>query len=101
MIRNKFYPERIIFESIRKSLKGKARTVLLHFGEVASVQDILSEVEGIYGNVSSGERLKDQFYCAQQLPSKSVADHSLKLEQPLSKSNIKFDLSPKNESGRL
>jgi hypothetical protein len=57
LIRNGVYPEHILLESIRKSLKGKAHTVLLHLGEDASVQDILSELEGIYGNVSSGEKL--------------------------------------------
>ncbi|XP_060587413.1 uncharacterized protein LOC132742926 [Ruditapes philippinarum] len=97
LIRNAVYPEHILLESIRKSLKGKARTVLLHLGEDASVQDILSELEGIYGNVSSGEKLKEKFYCAQQLPAESIADYSLRLEQLLSKSNIRFEQSTKNE----
>lgn len=97
LIRNAVYPEHVILEAIRKSLKGKARRVLLHLGEGASVFDILVELEGIYGSVSSGEKLKEKFYCAHQESNESVADYSIRLEQLLCKSNINFDRNTKNE----
>lgn len=79
------YPMHIIREAIRKSLKGTARGVLLHLGEHASVVDILTELEGVYGNVQSSERLKEQFYSESQKPGESVADYSLRLERLLSR----------------
>ena len=97
MIRNSVYPEHILLEAIRMSLKGKARTVLLHLGECASARDILSELEGIYGNVSSSEKMKEKFYCSQQEPSESIADYSLRLEQLLSKSLMALGPATKNE----
>ena len=95
--RSKVYPEHLLLEAIRMSLKGKARTVLLHLGELASSRDILFELEGIYGNVSSSEKVKEQFYCAKQEPSESIADYSLRLEHLLSQSSMTLAPSTRNE----
>jgi hypothetical protein len=97
LIRNQVYPDHVILEAIRKSLKGKARTVLLHLGEGASVFDILIELEGIYGNVATGEKLKEQFYCARQEPNESVADYSVRLEHLLCQTNLYLDKDTKND----
>lgn len=79
------YPLHIIRESIRKSLKGSARGVLLHLGEQPTIGDILSELDGIYGNVQSAERLREQFYSERQKKDESVGDYSLRLERLLSR----------------
>lgn len=97
LIRNQVYPDHVILEAIRKSLKGKARTVLLHLGEGATVFDILRELEGIYGNVATGEKLKEQFYCAQQEQNETVADYSVRLEHLLCQTNLHLDKETKNE----
>lgn len=67
-----------IREAIRKSLKGTARGVLLHLGENETISDILTELEGVYGNVQSSERLNEQFYSEHQQPDESIADYSLR-----------------------
>ena len=90
------YPQYSILEAIRKSLKGKARSVLFHLGARASVQDIITELEGIYGNVSSAENLKEMFYNARQKEKESIADYSLRLEQLLCKSDLHIDEQQKN-----
>ncbi|XP_052799847.1 uncharacterized protein LOC128231276 [Mya arenaria] len=97
LLRSQVYPAHTILEAIRRSLKGKARLVLLHLGELATVGDILSELEGIYGNVHSTEKLKEQFYSAKQEVNESVADYSLRLEQLLSTSNLQLDPHSKND----
>jgi hypothetical protein len=51
-------------------------------GEYASVKEIITELEGIYGNVQSEENLKEQFYSEHQKQGESVADFSLRLERP-------------------
>lgn len=91
------YPPHIVREAIRKSLKGSARGVLLHLGEHASVSEIISELEGIYGNVQSGERLKEQFYSEKQKADESVGDYSLRLERLLSRVPGHLDRTAKND----
>lgn len=91
------YPLHIIREAIRKSLKGSARGVLLHLGEHAAVTEIISELEGIYGNVQSSERLKEQFYNERQKADESVGDYSLRLERLLSRVPGHLDRSSKND----
>ena len=91
------YPQHLLLEAIRNSLKGRARSVLLHLGELANVYDILAELEALYGNVSTKEKLKEQFYMATQQANETVADYSLRLEQLLHHSSLQFDSETKNE----
>ena len=97
LMRSFIYPEHVILESIRNSLKGKARTALVHLGEGATPDDILLEMEAIFGNVSTGETLKEQFYSARQEPHETVADFSIRLEHLLSSSNVQLTAAAKNE----
>ena len=83
LIRDAFYPEALILQSIRKSLKGKARDILLTLAQTAKPPDILSKFEGIYGIVSSKEVLLQQFYLETQKPDESVADYSIRIENLL------------------
>ena len=96
LIDENIYPMHVIREAIRKSLKGTARGVLLHLGEFASVMDIISELEGIYGNVQSEENLKEQFYSEHQREGESVADFSLRLERLLSRVPESLDRPTRN-----
>lgn len=91
------YPMHVIREAIRKSLKGTARGVLLHLGEDASVRDILTELEAVYGNVQTSERLKEQFYSERQRDDETVADYSMRLERLLSRLPGPVDKSARNE----
>ena len=97
LIHSGVYPQHVLLEAIRTSLKGRARTVLLHLGELASVADIMAELEALYGNISSTEKLKEQFYLAHQKVNENVADYSLRLEQLLRHSSLHFDQETKNE----
>lgn len=95
LLRSQVYSTPIILEAIRKSLKGRARLVLLHVGESATVEDIVDELEAVYGNIHSSEKLKEKFYNARQGAGESVAEYSLRLEQILS--NITLDSATKDE----
>ena len=53
LIRESIYPDSFILQAVRKSLKDKARDILLTLGKTASPTDMLIKLEGIYGNVSS------------------------------------------------
>ena len=97
------YTEHAILQAIRNSLKGKARSVLLHVGELPRVSEIIEELEGIYGNVSSSEKVKEQFYSTQQREGETLADYSIRLEQLLTRTNLQLSRSQRDEMlcGRL
>ena len=80
LIKEYVYPDSIILQAIRKSIRGKSRDILLTLGESASPSVILSKLEGIYGNVSSNEVLLQQFYLELKLENESIADYSVRIE---------------------
>ena len=77
-------PENIILQSIRSSLRGAARGVLVSLGSSATV-DILDKFEGFYGNVSSSETLMQTFYNDCQKEGESIVQYGLRLERTLTK----------------
>lgn len=97
LLRDGIYSESAVLEAVRRSLKGKARTVLLHLGEWATMPEIMREMEGIYGIVSSSEELKEQFYSATQREGESVVDYSLRLEHLLCSYKMDLDRETRND----
>ena len=83
LIRESVYPESIILQAIRRSLRGKSRDNLLTLGETASSTIILNQLEDIYGICSSNEVLLQEFYLVSQLEKESVAYHSVRIENLL------------------
>lgn len=77
-------PHNIITLAIRQSLRKTPADILTWMGENASVNDILEKLEGLYGNVLTGEALLKQFYTASQQPEESVAAWGCRLESILS-----------------
>lgn len=74
-----------MLQSIRNSLKGSARSILVPLGENASVIDILDKLDGFYGNVSSSETLIQSFYSDFQKEKESIVEYGSRLEQILSR----------------
>ena len=58
--------------------------VLTWLGETARVDQILEKLDGLYGNVLTGEALVQQFYSARQKPEEPVAKWGCRLEGILS-----------------
>lgn len=83
LIRECIYPNSLILQALRKSLKSKARDILLTLNETSTPSDVLLKLEGIYGNVSSNEVLMQQFYLERQKADESVADYSIRIENLL------------------
>ena len=71
-------------EAFGKSLKGPAKRVLLPLGPSVSIKDMLSRLEVIFGNVSTGESILQEFYTAAQKADESVA-WGLRIEEILQK----------------
>lgn len=84
-----YIQEPVLLQSIRNSLKGSARSLLVPLGENATVTDIINKLDGFYGNVSSGETLIQTFYNDFQKESESIVEYGSRLEQTLSRA-IKY-----------
>ena len=54
-------------------------------GITASVESILKRLEGVFGNVATGESIVQAFYTAFQKPEESVNSWGLRLEEILQK----------------
>ena len=81
----KSLPEHVLLLSIRTSLRGAARDMLIPLGEDATVEDILDKLDGFYGNVSSPEAIIQSFYSDAQRGGECVATFGSRLEQTLSR----------------
>ncbi|CAG2226925.1 unnamed protein product [Mytilus edulis] len=93
LLRENLYPELIIVQCMRNSLKNQARNTLLTLPESATPHNILEKLEGIYGNVYSNETLLQSFYTEKQDEGQSVADYGMKLEGILQKAYDKGKLT--------
>ena len=78
-------PEPILLQSIRNSLKGSARSLLVPLEQNATVADILAKLDGFYANVSSSETLIQSFYSDYQKEAESVVSFASRIEQTLSR----------------
>lgn len=78
-------PEYSLLQSIRNSLRGCARDVIIPLGENATVDQILDKLEGFYGIVSTGATLMQTFYNDFQAENESIVVYGTRLEQTLSR----------------
>ena len=88
LVREGVYRHHSILEAIRNSLQGKARRALVNLGEFATVMDVVKRLEGIYGNVLTPEKVKEELYSAVQREGESLADFSIRLEQLFSRAQL-------------
>ena len=82
-ISDAIYPNALILQAVRRSLRGRARETLLTVDSTATPSDILSKLDDIYGIVSSRQNLLQQFYVETQQADEYVADYSIRIENLL------------------
>lgn len=75
--------ESLIFQAIRSSLRGTARKMLLPMGEKATVEQIMTKLDSLYGETSSHEMLMQEFFNLSQNDDESVTDYGCRLELAL------------------
>ena len=73
-------PDVMVLNAIKRSIKGQAQEIVLHMGEDATVADILSRYEIMFGDVNPPHVLLAQFYAASQSPGESMTDWYSRLE---------------------
>ena len=101
LINESVYPNSHILQAVRKSLRGRARDILLTISQTTSPTDILNKLEGIYGNVSSKEVLMQQFYMESQREDETVADYSIRIENLLRRATQGTEIDDNLQNERL
>ena len=79
-ISDAIYPNALILQAVRRSLRGRVRETLLTVDSTATPSEILSKLDDIYGIVSSRQNFLQQFYLETQHADESVADYSIRIE---------------------
>ena len=97
LLKEKIYPDAHILQAIRRSLKGEVRESLLSAGEIASSEDVLKKLNGIYGTVASNEPILQQFYLQKRREDENVAQYSIRLENMLQQIKDYVPEQSKNE----
>ena len=97
--RSNMFPDYLVGQYIRNSLKVPARNTLLTIGPMASSQEMIDKLTSVFGNVASGQSIMQEFYTAVQQPEESVTMWSLRLEEILQRVSEKSQISAdqKNE----
>ena len=73
----------MLIQSIRRSLKGTARKMLIPLGEKATVAEILHKLDTIFGDVSTKGMVMQEFFNSLQRPEESVTAFGCRLESLL------------------
>ena len=97
--RSNMFPDYLVGQYIRNSLKVPARNTLLTLGPMAFSQEMIDKLTSVFGNVASGQSIMQEFYTAVQQPEESVTMWSLRLEEILQRVSEKSQISAdqKNE----
>lgn len=72
-----------ILQAVRSSLKGEASKVIMRLGVTASLTDIMTKMDSIYGDVDKTEMVLGKFYSARQNPGEDVSSWGCRLEDLL------------------
>ena len=72
-----------LVQAIRRSLRGTARSILVTLGENATVSAIMAKLDNIFGDVSTGSMVMQEFFNCYQKPDESVTSFGCRLENLL------------------
>ena len=95
------YSEEAVAQAIRKSVRGQAKRVLLTMGITDDVKSVLQRLETVFGNVSTGESILEEFYTAFQKQDESVNNWGLRLEEILQQAIDKGHVKEEEKDERL
>ncbi|XP_061166813.1 paraneoplastic antigen Ma3 homolog [Saccostrea echinata] len=89
----------ILIQSIRRSLRGTAKTMLIPLGEKAGVKQILEKLDILFGEISNNGMIMQEFFNAFQLPGECVTAFGCRLETMLQNAidNGYLDRASKND----
>ena len=74
------YGAHTILHAVRKSLRSPAAELITHLDKDATLDELLSKLESIYGTVLSGQALLQRFYSEVQKDTETCAEWACRLE---------------------
>ena len=88
----------MVSTAIKRLIKGQAQEIVLHMDEDATVNDIITRYDMMFGDVNPPHVLLAQFYSDSQMPGESITNWYARLEDIASKITRKDGnvISPNN-----
>lgn len=77
------YPEQVVLQTVRRSLRGTAADVLLHMGQSVEVKDVLEKMDSMFGIILPPESILESFFSAKQTETETIANWACRLESIL------------------
>ena len=101
LINSSPYPDLIINQALRNSLRGHARKVVNTLKPNVTTAEILEKLESVFGNVASGESIVQEFYNAYQKPNESTTLWGIRLEEIFEKAREKGHVTKEQKENML
>ena len=96
------YPDSILLPAIRKSIVGKAKSVIRHLGPSYTVDEVITVLTQEYEGVVSSDVIFKDFYQLKQEHSEKVQVFSIQLRDMLAWLSIRFsDRVPKEDYDKI
>ena len=96
------YPDNILLPVIRKSIVGRAKSVIRHLGPSYTVEEVITVLTQEYEGVASSDVIFKDFYQLRQEKNEKVQIFSIRLRDMLTKLSIRFlDCVPKEDHDKI
>ena len=96
------YPDSILLPAIRKSIVGKAKSVIRHLGPSYTVDEVITILTQEYEGVASSDVILKDFYQLKQECNEKVQVFSIQLRDMLTWLSIRFpDRVPKEDHDKI
>ena len=96
------YPDNILLPAIRKSIVGRAKSVIGHLGPSYTVDEVITVLTQEYEGVASSGIIFKDFYQLKQEKNEKVQIFSIQLRDMLTKLSLRFlDCVPKEDHDKI
>ena len=96
------YPDNILLPAIRKSIVGRAKSVIRHLGPSYTVDEVITVLTQEYEGVASSDIIFKDFYQLKQEKNEKVQIFSIRLRDMLTKLLLQFlDHVPKEDHDKI
>ena len=96
------YPDNILLPAVRKSIVGKAKSVIRHLGTSYAIDEVITVLTQEYEGVASSDVIFKDFYQLKQEKNEKVQIFSIRLRDMLSKLSLRFpDHVPKEDRDKI
>ena len=95
------YPDNILLPAIRKSIVGRAKSIVQHLGPSYTVEEVISVLTKEYEGVASSDVIFKEFYQMRQEWNEKVQVFSIWLRDALTRLSLRFpDRAPKEDQDK-